>query len=74
MFMSAFDVVVEATLAERWTVSRLSERLVLRVVEDSEVDAVAGGRSVEDVAIPFFVYDCEGAWRSIACWYDSCRG
>jgi hypothetical protein len=52
MFTSAFDVVVEATLAERWTVSRLSERLVLRVAEDSEVDVVTGGRSVEDVRSP----------------------
>jgi hypothetical protein len=59
MFMSAFDVMVEATLSERWTVSRLSKHLVLRVAEDNEVDVVAGGRSVKDVAIPFFVCDCD---------------
>jgi hypothetical protein len=58
MFTSAFDVVVEATLAERWTLLRWSEHLVLRVAEDSKVYAVAGGRSVEDVVIPFFVCDC----------------
>jgi hypothetical protein len=52
VFTSAFDVVVETTLAEGWTVSRLSERLVLRVVEDGKVNAITSKRSVEDVISP----------------------
>jgi hypothetical protein len=58
MFMLAFDVVVKTTLAERWMVSRLSKHLILRVVKDGEVDAIVSGYSVEDVAIPFFVCNC----------------
>jgi hypothetical protein len=50
--MSAFNVVVEMVLAERWTVSRLSERLVLIVVEDSKLDAITSRHSIEDVRSP----------------------
>jgi hypothetical protein len=52
MFTSAFNVVVETMLAERWTVSRLSERLVLRGVEDSKLDAITSRCSVKDVRSP----------------------
>jgi hypothetical protein len=58
MFMWAFNVVVEATLAERWMLSRWYKHFFLRVAKDSKVYVVAGGHSIEDVVIPFFVYDC----------------
>jgi hypothetical protein len=52
MFTLAFDVVVEMTLVERWTVLRLSEHLVLRVVEDGKLNAITSRCSVEDVRSP----------------------